>query len=202
MLTDRRKPLADIIQIALGPSIFTVYQAFLSWHCPMLAEACRSYRGGPVLLPKILQDVDVDVFGLFVQWSYTQSLLYEKGQPAYQQRLLGLGVFAKRLRIPKLQNDAIEMLEARRKVDNGRIQAKAFDYVYKNTVKGDELRRYTVDVCLSSTFSDETSRLFPPELEKEIFNADLIKREEGEEGRGLAKGMEKYHATEEDSQLR
>jgi hypothetical protein len=50
------------------------------------------------------------MFGLFVQWLYTQLLLDKYGQPAYQHQLIRLWVLAKRLSMPNLQNDSINTL--------------------------------------------------------------------------------------------
>jgi hypothetical protein len=151
--------------------------------------------------PECLTDVDPEVFGLFVQWLYTQSLLNKYGQPAYQHRLIGLWVLAKRLCMAQLQNDAINMLDERRILENC-IQVKSLRFVYENTETGDALRRYLVDVCLPRmhTFSLEIREyFFPNEFEKEVTGAELVKleRDVGEDdGEGTGedgRDMRKYH---------
>ena len=94
-LIDNRKPLQDIVQIALGPNIFAVYRDFVTYYSPVLAGVLIGNTKATT--PSLLADIDVDVFGLFVQWMYTESLLNKKLEPAYQHRLMALWVLAKRL---------------------------------------------------------------------------------------------------------
>jgi hypothetical protein len=120
------------------------------------------------------------VFGLFIQWIYTQSLLNKYGQPSFQHRLLGLWVLAKKLGMPGLQNDAIGMLEMRRRLE-GCVQTKSLYYVYQYTTTGDGLRRYLVDIYLPimHTFPPEIlDAIFPKEFLKEIEDAEFVKLED------------------------
>ena len=142
-----RKPLSRIIQIRVGEHHFNVYLDFLQWWAPRLADECVSFANTtrPVMLWQV-RDVDPDVFGLFVQWIYTQSLLNKHRQPAYQHRCMGLWVLAKRLDMKRLQNEALNTLHTRMRME-GLLQVKALGYVYQNTTEGDALRRYVFDVC-------------------------------------------------------
>jgi hypothetical protein len=65
-----------MVQITLGPNVFWVYRDFITYYSPVLAGALSG--GDMVTAPSVLADVDVDVFGLFVQWLYTQSLIKSK----------------------------------------------------------------------------------------------------------------------------
>ncbi|KUJ09911.1 uncharacterized protein LY89DRAFT_740327 [Mollisia scopiformis] len=60
------KPLPDIVQISLGHHVFSIHQEILSSHCPVLAGICRE---DGERLKRVLEDMDVDVVGLLVQWS-------------------------------------------------------------------------------------------------------------------------------------
>jgi hypothetical protein len=155
-------------------------------------------RDRPVT-PELLKDVDLNVFGLFIQWLYTQSLLNKHGQPAYQHRLIGLWVLGRILQMPAMQNDAIDMLEARRRLEQT-IQIKSLDYVYKNTASGDGLRKYLVDVCtpIMHTFSPGIVKdLFPKEFLEEIAGAEFVKLEDGEREKDMeGREMSKYHVEE------
>ncbi|TVY87477.1 hypothetical protein LAWI1_G006831 [Lachnellula willkommii] len=118
------KPLENMVQIALGPHIFGVYRNFLTYHSHVLAGVLSGVgQTTSTLKLRILADIDIDTFGLFVQWMYTESLLDKNLEPAYQHRLMALWILAKRLQIPKLQNDSIDMLEERRQMEGG-IQDK------------------------------------------------------------------------------
>lgn len=160
----------------------------MSWHCPLLAEECqRDHAHKKSVLTKSLEDVDVDVFGLFVSWLYTEQLVNKRGKPPFQHRSMGLWILANRLRMPRLCNDALDALELRRRQEGG-IQTRSFVYVYSNTTEEDPLRRYVVDVCilLMPSFSDDIkTEHFPEELTQDIFAASLIdgmkiKTEDGE----------------------
>lgn len=106
--------------------------------------------------------------------------------------------------MPKLQNDAIDMLETRRMSEHheGQIQTKYFGYVYDNTVKGDGLRRYIIDTCLKSAFSKEIYDAFPKELQEDIFEATLVKLENRDSRKNDEVGIpgtEAYHVVEGNS---
>ncbi|KAE8442011.1 hypothetical protein EG329_003947 [Mollisiaceae sp. DMI_Dod_QoI] len=192
------KPLPDVVQIAIGFHIFSVHEAIFHRHCPVLAGAC-SASGGQ--LPEILADVGVDVFGLLVNWLYGQVyrlraqhlLLNSAGKPSHQHRLMKLWILAGRLRLPRLQNEAIDMLDVRVRSEK-RIQTKYFENIYSNTTRGDGLRRYIVDKCLASSFAGEVSGGFPKELQQEMFEATLIKHEV--DGEVQASGMARYYVIE------
>jgi len=124
LLTNDRNllSLSRIVRIALGPDVFNIYYDFLVFNCPTLAtmfEILDPATDMPQLLqdPKPLSGLDPKVFVLFIQWLYTESLLNKHNQPAYQDRLMQLWILGKKLNIPRLQNEAIDMLEERRQID-------------------------------------------------------------------------------------
>ncbi|PVH70723.1 hypothetical protein DL98DRAFT_597567 [Cadophora sp. DSE1049] len=98
---------------------------------------------------------------------------------------MGLWVLAKRLQMPRLANDAIDALEARRRKE-GEIQTKAFHFIYEKTEEGDPLRKYIADVCahFPPQITEKIKReRFPDELVQDIFItslADRIKPEDDE----------------------
>lgn len=143
-MTFNSKPLTDIVHIQLGSASFFVYSEFLTWHCPLLVRACGTELGKPVV-PEMLEDVDFDVFGLFVNYSYIEQVVNKLNQPPYQHRTIGLWILAKRLQMPTLANAAIGALAERQKLGE-RNQVKTFRYVYGKTIKCDQLPRYLVDV--------------------------------------------------------
>lgn len=110
--------------------------------------------------------------------------------PQYQDRLASLWVLAGRIGLPGLQNDAIDMLEERIGFDKN-ILTKYFGFVFENTVEGDALRRYIVDICTSTTFSDDIFKYFPEALWQEIDDA-LGTIHEDDAGIQLG-GMKRYH---------
>jgi len=170
-----------VVRIPIREQAFYVYRDFLDWHCPIFLSTF--FQGTRNTTPEILEDMDYNIFSLFVQWLYTESLLNKRGEPAYQHRLIGLWVFGKILQMPKMQNDAIELLEARRtKHDGNTIQTRAFGFVYKHTAVDDGLRRYLVDVCASmmdALASEVKKGDFPKEMLQEIQDAKLVELEDG-----------------------
>jgi hypothetical protein len=136
-----------MVNINIMGKTFAVYLDWISYHSPILAGDCYSCP----ITPEVLQRVEPDVFGLFVQWMYSAphyevGLINGRGQPVYQHRLMKVWVLAKTLRIPRLQNSAVDALEARRQLGIERLDTKSLKFVYENTEKGDMLRVYLVHV--------------------------------------------------------
>ena len=166
-----------MIKFVVGTSTFSVYADFVRWHCPMLAEEKEHMRGRSSI-HRSLEGVDAEVFGLFVSWLYTERVINKRGDPPFQQRCVGLWILGNRLQLPKLSNDALNALEARRRKE-GAFQTKAFHYIYNNTKEGAPLRRYVTDVCaffMPNLTEREKSEHFPEELNQDIFLASLIRR--------------------------
>lgn len=186
--------MQGIVFIALGPHSFTIHRDFLEYDAPVLAKALY-HEPSSTATPAVLADVDVDVFGLLIQWIYTRSLLNQIQQPAYQHRLMALWVLAKRLEMPELQNDAVDMLEQRRRIGES-IQEKTFSFVYSNTVPGDKLRLYLVDTCCRcfGVCSELVKERFPDEMIDEVNEAQAVKLE-GDDGveQRFEMEMGKYH---------
>jgi hypothetical protein len=112
---------------------------------------------------------------------------------------MALWVLGNRLQIPSLQNDAIDMLEERRNIDES-IQKKTFRYVYANTAPWDPIRRYLVDVCYSiidDFDQEEIKEFFPIEMLEDICEMDKIKPKKNKVGMDMdvatALSMERYH---------
>jgi hypothetical protein len=157
--------------IYLGNNVFNIYNDFLSYYCPALAAACHSSTLDRPAQPLELEDIDLDVFGLFIQWIYSQKVTNEEGEPAFQHQLMQLWVLAERLNMPALQNDAIDGIQARRLVMGEEFQTKTFNYIYANTIKGAMLRKYLVDICvprLNSLKFKVLQQHFPKEMLDEI----------------------------------
>ncbi|KUJ09910.1 uncharacterized protein LY89DRAFT_266074 [Mollisia scopiformis] len=106
-----------------------------------------------------------------------------------------LWVLASRLRMARLQDQAIDMLEMRIRLDDMQIETKYFGFVYNNTVPGDALRRYIIDFCVSSSFESGVQDVFPWELRHDIFEEELMKKEVD------STGIHGYHVVEESGEV-
>ncbi|KAF4633354.1 hypothetical protein G7Y89_g4761 [Cudoniella acicularis] len=100
-----------------------------------------------------------------------------------------------------LQNDAINMLERRRGMEQS-IQTKPLQYIYERTEKGDKLRAYLVYICSRPMcdFSDEVRGTFPQQMMEKIEEVTLVKLEDmGKEGLELEWEIDtsKYHVDDE-----
>ncbi|KAL2075228.1 hypothetical protein VTL71DRAFT_171 [Oculimacula yallundae] len=179
-------PHGNMIRISLGSALFTVYAEFLCWHCPLLAEEYHYTMGQHhpenALVSRYLYDMDDHVFGLFVNWLYTEKVANKHGKPPFQHRLMELWVLAKRLEMPGLSNAALDALEARRRQE-GAFRTKSLAYVYEKTKEGDALRRYIVDVCsFVPSFLEEIQKdHLPEDFMHDMFNASLEERVKTEE---------------------
>ena len=82
--------------------------------------------------------------------------------------------------MPQLQNDAMDTLEARRRIDQV-LQTKYLGYIYENTQKGDGLRNYVMHICsreIGNFGGPLVQERFPRELVQEIEEARMFKTEE------------------------
>lgn len=91
-----------------------------------------------------LEETDPKVFGIFVNWLYTQEIVAPDEYPATSSHLVRLWVLADRMLVPKLQDDALEEFDKLRVEHRLRLSGGTIQYIYDNTVDGSPLRRYVV----------------------------------------------------------
>lgn len=141
-------------------------------------------------------DTSEEVFGIFVQWLYTQTIQDSKAQLPSRELLFELWILADKILVPALQNQTIEALNELR-ITTSIIEISDIRHVYQNTASGSPLRRLLVDQCAYHLKPDELldySEIFPREFLLDITAMFL-------RGRGLAKkppNMSTYYV-EEDS---
>jgi len=165
---------------------FSIYRDWVAYYAPLLYEVSHfATTVATAASPQILERTEPKVFGLFMSWllrapNHSAGLVSKHGEPAYQDRQMKLWMLGKFLRMPQLQNDAIDTLEARRRIDHV-LQTKYLGYIYENTQKGDGLRNYVMHICSRGmgNFSEQIiQERFPSELMKEIEEARMFKTEE------------------------
>ncbi|PVH71817.1 hypothetical protein DL98DRAFT_577183 [Cadophora sp. DSE1049] len=132
-----------------------------------------------------LEETSPSVFGIFVNWLYTQTLVNKSSEQPLSSHLFKLWILADKLLIPRLQNDILSMLEAARKSKG--LPSAVFGYVYENTTEESMLRKYIVAMCLSKTETMKNPDDYPRELLLEIVVAArrrekdaLTRRERGQ----------------------
>jgi len=99
--------------------------------------------------------------------------------------------------MPQLQNDSIDALEARRRLEQV-LQTKHLKFIYENTHQGDGLRDYVTHICsreLETFDAEMVQERFPRELVKEIEEARMFKMEE-EQGKLEGIDTKAYHVIE------
>ncbi len=94
-----------------------------------------------------LEDIDHQVFDVFVQWVYTSDIQKQGGKLPRGDLLIKLWVLADRLIAPKLQNMAICAIEHKAMNEDQVVRTDQLQYIYENTVPGSQLRRLIVDQC-------------------------------------------------------
>ncbi|TVY45902.1 hypothetical protein LSUB1_G000480 [Lachnellula subtilissima] len=137
-----------------------------------------------------------DVFGVFVNWMYTQKLVLSEGSPLFMfWSYVALWTFAEMRIIPMLQNQALRELDPLR-VEFGSCQHFIWGYrfAYKNTTKGSPLRQYLVDTWDNRKIKDTDD--YPQELLLDIVNS--IGSRDLKQGRGLSEAeLANYFVDEE-----
>ncbi|TVY44551.1 hypothetical protein LOCC1_G003357 [Lachnellula occidentalis] len=135
-----------------------------------------------------------DVFGVFVNWMYTQKLITSEGSPLFMfWSYVALWTFAETRIIPMLQNQALRELDPLR-AKYGTCQPWAYRFAYKNTKKGSPLRRYLVDTWDNRKikYTDD----YPQELLLDIVNS-IESRGVKQRGRLSEAELAKYFVDEE-----
>jgi hypothetical protein len=123
---------------------FVIHKNFACHYSPVLKKAFTGGLAESRTQTMVLEDIEEQVFALFVNWIYTQEVVHEDGQSPGAKLLIKLWVLAQKLLVPELQNQMIEAIEKRRKADNI-IHTGMLEYVYKQTIIGSPLRRLLVD---------------------------------------------------------
>ncbi|TVY53584.1 hypothetical protein LCER1_G007375 [Lachnellula cervina] len=154
---------------------FLVYKEFICYYSPFFNAAFNgSFEEGATQSIDIV-DVHRKVFGLFVNWIYTQNVVPEQDDASNapsSTTLIELWLLGDRFLIPRLQNEVLAVLDQRR--IKRRINSATYDRVYDNTVQGSPLRRYLAQTTATS-FSLKTAiphgyDRFPPELLFDMFD--------------------------------
>ncbi|KAK0112499.1 hypothetical protein ONS96_001735 [Cadophora gregata f. sp. sojae] len=132
-----------------------------------------------------LEDTSPSIFGIFVNWLYTQTLINKSSEQPLSSHLFKLWILADKMLIPRLQNDILSMLEEARKSKG--LPSAVFAYVYENTAEGSVLRRYIVEMCMAKTEAMKNPDDYPRELLLEIVvegrrreREALVRRERGQ----------------------
>lgn len=119
-----------------------------------------------------LDDTTTGAFEYLVEWLYSQhfSKDIDSGDimaiHAGFKHLIELWVLAEKLLIPALQNAVILEIAARMK-STSITPTTCLNYVYENTAKDSQLRRFVVRLCaweLSHSWLDKYPAQFPKEL--------------------------------------
>ena len=142
-----------------------------------------------------LEDTDPEVFGIFVNWLYTQKLVNSLGDDPTVSILLKLWILGNRFLAQNLQNQTLDRLDKLR-FRKG-LPSSSFCYVYKNTAVGSPLRRYLVDLrSIDSMGLSVDKRDYPPQMLVDIVNAMRRNLKRTVWKRFTKTQMEKYHLSE------
>ncbi|KAH7382021.1 hypothetical protein BKA64DRAFT_218609 [Cadophora sp. MPI-SDFR-AT-0126] len=155
---------------------FQVHKNYLCHYSPYF----RAALSGPFIESEDqsinLDETNPTVFGILVNWLYTQTLVNKSSEQPLSSHLFMLWILADKLLIPRLQNDILSMLESARKTKG--LPSAVFGYVYENTTEESLLRKYIVSMCLAKTEAMKDPDHYPRELLLEIVAA--VRRREKE----------------------
>jgi len=136
----------------------------------------------------ILESTQPEVFGLLVEWLYTQDIpethctdenieehdRNEQELPS-TAHLVNLWLLAEYLQIPKLQNKALNVLRER-VLRNSAFHSSLFHLVYEKTMDDSVLRKFFVDMMCWSDFSADlivqSVSKIQPQMIVELFTAE------------------------------
>jgi hypothetical protein len=162
-----------------------------------------------------IEDTTEEAFRLVVQWLYSQKLVLLQHTPnhplledvthlsgmAEDESLVELWVLAAKLKIPKLQNAAIDSMEWIR-LHTGKIPSSfIINYAYQCTTAGSPLRKYVLAVC--SLVRNEQFSMFAMEFSHELLIelACFFKKRESIGVRNKQIVMGEYHVSETEAAM-
>ncbi|KAF4627803.1 hypothetical protein G7Y89_g10347 [Cudoniella acicularis] len=123
-----------------------------------------------------LDDVDHEVFNLFVTWIYGQKIRSSESEKLDINIILNLWLLADRLLVPKLQNEAMNYLFSQN-CDPKTMGTNTINSAYALTLKGSPLRLYIAEFSCTALSPDRAiiSDELPRELLEDII-ACLLKK--------------------------
>lgn len=144
-----------------------------------------------------LYEVKPEIFGIFVNWLYTQEIMSGDGEAPSVRSLVYLWLLADRILVSSLQNQAIDLIErTRQQKGNDRLPSEIFPIIYDNTNVNSGLRLYVVRVCSAPYLAQiKNSKNYPPQFLLDIVNA-IRDRSTGKD-RLASVLMTPYHVPEE-----
>jgi hypothetical protein len=91
---------------------FVIHKHLICHHSPFFSAAFNSnFEEG--ITQEMTIDMDLNAFGLFVNWLYNQVILDASGEQPDLPTLAHLWIFADRVLIPQLQNQAMDIMYSR-----------------------------------------------------------------------------------------
>ncbi|KAH7304866.1 hypothetical protein BKA65DRAFT_560359 [Rhexocercosporidium sp. MPI-PUGE-AT-0058] len=89
---------------------FIIHKNIICHHSPFFSAAFNSQFVEGQTQSMTLDDIDPVIFGSFVNWVYHQNVEADKGVKMGPEMLVKLWIVAERFIVPKLQNQAMNML--------------------------------------------------------------------------------------------
>jgi hypothetical protein len=144
---------------------FGVHQELICFHSPYFRAAFKGNFQEATTGEVLLDDVDSEVFGLFVQWLYAQDIVESicsdesstnQGKAGTElpltRYLIELWLLAEYPQVPMLQNYVLGVIVERTSRRN-LCHINSFDVTYERTTRGSILPRFFVDLVCWSTAS-------------------------------------------------
>jgi hypothetical protein len=97
-----------------------------------------------------LEEVEGGIFGIFANWLYSQTIEDEDSKAPSADQLIQLWVLADRLLVPRLQNQAMAVLDNQRRENapGSRPSSTSYNFAYENTKENSPLRLYITEYCV------------------------------------------------------
>ncbi|QSZ37384.1 hypothetical protein DSL72_009482 [Monilinia vaccinii-corymbosi] len=169
-------PHDDILYIEVGGQTFAIYEDFILHHVPRLYQSCSAaITHDMAVAPEILQDFEIKVVALLIQWMYSSpadaysGLSGENDETTHQDCLIQLWVLGKRLEVDGLQIDALDALDRRIKLDQS-LDLGSSRWLWDNTSNDDKLREYFIQSCVEdySNLESKINEFAPAALRETI----------------------------------
>jgi hypothetical protein len=152
--------------------VYTIHKDLLCYHSPYFHRALNGSFVDASRQEVELENVQPDVFGLFVHWIYRAKIGEKRFndpkdstivEQTTDEQLIKLWSLADYLQVPKLQNAVVEHMWLRLEELGVHPSIATCKYVYENWAAESLIRRFMVFLCAGHVH-DNYIRDLPPEM--------------------------------------
>jgi hypothetical protein len=155
--------------------LYRIHQNYICHYSPYFKAAFTGSFAEAETQELQLEDVEGEVFGIFANWLYTQTIENEDAKVPSADQLIQLWVLADRLLVPTLQNQALLVLDKQRQENTSgskgsRPSSSSYNFAYENTKDDSPLPLYITEYCVARESPILNPENYPHQMLVDIIN--------------------------------